>query len=95
MLNLDRVGLIVFFFIPALWQGQNIEPTLFLSKLRDGCETLMLLWFVIGIVVDLAVGINAESNLRGHFRAAAAGIHTRPVLAADALPSSPGELAEA
>jgi len=29
MLNLDRVGLFVFFFIPALWQGQNINPTLF------------------------------------------------------------------
>ena len=72
----------------------------FLGTLRMGfsrgtVETLMVLWFAIGIVVDLAVGINAESNLRRHFRAAAAGIHARPVPAADGLPSAPGELAEA
>ena len=72
----------------------------FLGSLRRGpsqgtVETLMFLWFAIGIVVDLAVGINAESNLRGHFRAAAAGLHMRPALTADGLPSAPGELAEA
>jgi hypothetical protein len=36
MLNLERVGLIVFFFIPALWQVQSARPTLFMPKLRDG-----------------------------------------------------------
>jgi len=29
MLNWDRVGLIVFFFIPAVWQVQMVKPTLF------------------------------------------------------------------
>src|SRR5579883_693327 len=38
-LNLDRVGLIACFFIPALWQGYTVEPTLFLSALWDGCVT--------------------------------------------------------
>ena len=42
-------------------------------------ETVVVLWFTVGIVVDLVVGMNAESNLRGHFRSAAAGIHARPV----------------
>jgi hypothetical protein len=29
MLNWERVGLIGCFFIPALWQGYTVEPTLF------------------------------------------------------------------
>jgi hypothetical protein len=33
MLNSDLVGLIVFFFIPDLWQDLNINPTLFLQNL--------------------------------------------------------------
>jgi hypothetical protein len=32
MMNWDGVGLMLFFFIPALWQDQNIEPTLFCSN---------------------------------------------------------------
>src|SRR5579883_1377134 len=40
-LNLDRVGLIACFFIPALWQGYTVEPTLFLSALWDGCGLLL------------------------------------------------------
>jgi len=31
MLNLERVGLICCFFIPALWQGYTVEPTLFME----------------------------------------------------------------
>src|SRR5208282_5615926 len=38
MLNWDRVGLIVFFFIPALWQGRSANPTLFSQKPWDACE---------------------------------------------------------
>ena len=37
MFNWDRVGLIVLFFIPALWQGQSANPTLFYQNLGDGC----------------------------------------------------------
>ena len=37
MLNLERVGLICCFFIPGLWQGYTVEPTLFLPKPWDGC----------------------------------------------------------
>src|SRR5712672_271915 len=43
MLNLERVGLICCFFIPALWQGYTVEPTLFLSKPWDGCENKIIL----------------------------------------------------
>jgi hypothetical protein len=47
MLNLERVGLIGCFFIPALWQGYTVEPTLFLSKLGDACENKTFpRWFV-------------------------------------------------
>src|SRR5216683_1259443 len=38
MFNWDRVGLIVLFFIPALWQGPSANPTLFSQNLGDGCE---------------------------------------------------------
>jgi len=38
MFNWDRVGLIVLFFIPALWQGQSANPTLFSQNLGDGCD---------------------------------------------------------
>jgi hypothetical protein len=38
MLNLERVGLMGCFFIPALWQGYTVEPTLFLSKPKDASE---------------------------------------------------------
>ena len=37
MLNLDRVGLSVLFFTPALWQVQSLGPTLFFVSLWDGC----------------------------------------------------------
>jgi len=30
--------LIVLFFIPALWQGQSANPTLFSQNLGDGCD---------------------------------------------------------
>src|SRR5208282_1206182 len=40
MLNWDRVGLIVFFFIPALWQGRSANPTLFSQKPWDACEMI-------------------------------------------------------
>jgi hypothetical protein len=33
----------VFFFIPALWQGQNVEPTLSLLTLWDGCDSNLTL----------------------------------------------------
>jgi hypothetical protein len=29
MLKSDRVGLVFLFFIPAVWQVQNVKPTLF------------------------------------------------------------------
>jgi len=38
VLNSERVGLIVFFLIPALWQGQKLKPTPFSKNLWDGCE---------------------------------------------------------
>jgi hypothetical protein len=38
MLNSERVGLILRFFIPALWQDQQRQPTLFSTFLWDGCE---------------------------------------------------------
>jgi len=41
MLNLECVGWIGCFFIPALWQGYTVEPTLFLSKPGDACETVL------------------------------------------------------
>src|SRR6266496_461691 len=37
MLNSERVGLIVFFLIPALRQGQKLKPTPFSKNLWDGC----------------------------------------------------------
>ena len=40
------------------------------------------LWIGLGVVVDLVVGISAGSNLRRHFRAAAAGVHSRRGLTA-------------
>ena len=58
-------------------------------------ETFVAFWFALGIAVDVVVGTNAESQLQKHFRAAAAGVHARPVLAADGLLSSAGKLAEA
>jgi hypothetical protein len=39
MLKLERVGLIACFFIPALWHGYTVEPTLFLSNPGDVCVT--------------------------------------------------------
>jgi len=38
MFILDGVGLIFCFFIPASWQGYEVNPTFFLLNLRDGCE---------------------------------------------------------
>src|SRR6266446_1394843 len=38
MFILDRVGLIFCFFIPASWQDYEVNPTLFLLNLWDGCE---------------------------------------------------------
>ena len=38
MLNAERVGLIGCFFIPALWQGYTVEPTLFSSKPKDASD---------------------------------------------------------
>ena len=39
MVNWDRVGLILCFFIPALWQGFTVKPTLFCQLPWDGCES--------------------------------------------------------
>ncbi|MHB8519819.1 MAG: hypothetical protein ACYDH9_03580, partial [Limisphaerales bacterium] len=36
--NPDRVGLMLLFFIPAVWQVQIVKPTLFFDFLWDGCE---------------------------------------------------------
>src|SRR5882762_5912410 len=36
MFNLDRVGLMVLFFIPTLWQGYNVNPTFFCSAWGTG-----------------------------------------------------------
>src|SRR6266568_331166 len=47
MFNWDRVGLIVLFFIPALWQGQSANPTLFSQNLGDGCELFPILTAVL------------------------------------------------
>src|SRR5437879_7120620 len=38
MFILDRVGLIFCFFITASWRGYEVNPTLFLLNLWDGCE---------------------------------------------------------
>jgi hypothetical protein len=57
-------------------------------------ETLLAIWFFIGIVLDMVVGVNAESNLSEHFRAAAAGVHKRATYAVDGLPFSAGEPAK-
>ena len=45
MLNWDRVGLIVFIFIPALWQGQSVNPTLLSQNLWDVCGFISVLRF--------------------------------------------------
>ncbi|MHB8524185.1 MAG: hypothetical protein ACYDH9_25980, partial [Limisphaerales bacterium] len=37
-LNPDRVGLMLLFFIPAVWQVQIVKPTLFFDFLWDGCD---------------------------------------------------------
>jgi hypothetical protein len=42
MLNWERVGLIACFFIPALWQGYTVEPTLFFSKPGDACGSFSI-----------------------------------------------------
>src|SRR6266446_850224 len=55
MFNWDRVGLIVLFFIPALWQGQSANPTLFYQNLGDGCE-----FFVIVPPIFLCRGVEAH-----------------------------------
>jgi len=34
--------LIVLFFIPALWQRQSANPTLFFQNLWDGCEIVIM-----------------------------------------------------
>jgi hypothetical protein len=38
MVKWERVGLILCFFIPALWQGYTVKPTLFCQKPWDGCD---------------------------------------------------------
>jgi hypothetical protein len=38
MFNCERVGLIFCFFIPALWQGNTVNPTLFSQNLGDAFE---------------------------------------------------------
>lgn len=54
-------------------------------------EILLAIWFFIGIVLDLVFGTLAESNLRGNFRAAAAGVYPRRIQATDGLPASVSE----
>ena len=58
-------------------------------------ETILVFWFLFGILVDVAVGVKAEGRLRENFRAAAAGDYERPVFAVDGFRSLAGEPVEA
>ena len=79
------LAVLLLFFMASLSRGMSVGTI----------EFFVSFWFVIGIVVDVVVGIGADSKLRNHFRAAAAGVHGRPVSALDGLPSFAEEPAEA
>ena len=74
---LPWLAVLLLFFMASLSRGMS----------SGAVEIFVALWFGIGIVVDLGVGINNERRLRNHFRAAAAGVYARPVLAVDDLTS--------
>jgi hypothetical protein len=40
MFNCERVGLIFCFFIPALWQGNRVNPTLSFQTSGDACDCI-------------------------------------------------------
>ena len=79
------LAVLLLFFMASLSRGMSVGTI----------EFFVSFWFVIGIVVDLGVGIKSEWQLRNHFLAAAAGIHTRAMLAMDGLRSFAGEAVEA